>query len=60
MRSSNGIFTAVWYYDCFISQHSLDHFVTTLRNKIEPDPHTPIFIHTIRETGYKFEHSENG
>jgi DNA-binding response OmpR family regulator len=34
---------------------SIDRFVTTLRNKIEPDPRNPTFIRTIREVGYKFE-----
>jgi DNA-binding response OmpR family regulator len=49
------ILNAVWGYDCYVGQRSIDRFVTTLRNKIEPDPHNPIFIHTIREIGYKFE-----
>jgi DNA-binding response OmpR family regulator len=51
----NDILNAVWGYDCYVGQRSIDRFVTTLRNKIEPDPHNPIFIHTIREIGYKFE-----
>ena len=29
--------------------------VTTLRAKIEPDPHCPIYIHTFCDVGYKFE-----
>jgi len=29
-----------------------------LRNKIEADPHSPRFIQTIREIGYKFEPGE--
>jgi len=49
------ILNAVWGYDCYVGARSIDRFVTTLRNKIEPDPHTPCFIHTIREIGYKFE-----
>jgi DNA-binding response OmpR family regulator len=49
------ILNAVWGYDCFVTPRSIDRFVTTLRNKIEPDPHKPSFIHTIREVGYKFE-----
>jgi len=52
------ILNAVWGYDCFVGQRSIDRFVTTLRNKIEPDPHNPAFIHTIREIGYKFEPPE--
>lgn len=49
------ILNAVWGYDCYVGPRSIDRFVTTLRNKIEPDPHNPTFIHTIREVGYKFE-----
>jgi len=49
------ILNAVWGYDCFSGPRSVDRFVTTLRNKIEPDPGAPIFIHTIREIGYRFE-----
>jgi DNA-binding response OmpR family regulator len=52
------ILNAVWGYDCYVGQRSIDRFVTTLRNKIEPDPHNPVYIHTIREIGYKFEPPE--
>ena len=52
------ILNAVWGYDCYVGPRSIDRFVTTLRNKIEPDPHNPAFIHTIREIGYKFEPPE--
>ena len=53
------ILNAVWGYDCYVGQRSIDRFVTTLRNKIEPDPHNPMYIHTIREIGYKFEPPES-
>ena len=49
------ILNAVWGYDTFVTDRSVDRFVTTLRNKIEKDPQNPDFIHTIREIGYKFE-----
>ncbi|MHC4575234.1 MAG: response regulator transcription factor [Planctomycetota bacterium] len=52
------ILNRVWGYDCFVGPRSIDRFVTTLRNKIEADPHNPMFIHTIREIGYKFEPPE--
>jgi DNA-binding response OmpR family regulator len=29
--------------------------ITTLRGKIERDPHNPRFILTIRDIGYRFE-----
>ncbi len=49
------ILNAVWGYNNFAGHRSVDRFVTTLRSKIEPDPHNPTFIHTLREIGYKFE-----
>jgi DNA-binding response OmpR family regulator len=49
------ILNAVWGYDCVVTSRSIDRFVTTLRNKIEPDPARPVFIHTIRQIGYRFE-----
>ncbi len=52
------ILNAVWGYDCFVTPRSIDRFVTTLRSKIEADPHNPTFIQTIREVGYKFEPPE--
>ena len=52
------ILNRVWGYDCFVGPRSIDRFVTTLRNKIEGDPRSPTFIHTIREIGYKFEPPE--
>ena len=50
----NEILNAVWGYNSFSGHRSVDRFVTTLRNKIENDPHNPAFIHTLREVGYKF------
>jgi DNA-binding response OmpR family regulator len=49
------ILNAVWGYDSFVGRRSIDRFIRTLRNKIEPNPHHPTFIHTLREIGYKFE-----
>jgi DNA-binding response OmpR family regulator len=52
------ILNAVWGYDCVVTTRSIDRFVTTLRDKIEKDPGRPVFIHTIRSIGYKFEPPE--
>jgi DNA-binding response OmpR family regulator len=49
------ILNAVWGYDCIVTSRSIDRFVTTLRNKIEPDPSRPTYIHTVRQIGYRFE-----
>jgi DNA-binding response OmpR family regulator len=54
----NEILNKVWGYEYFVGPRSIDRFVTTLRNKIEPDPRNPTFIRTIREVGYKFETPE--
>jgi two-component system phosphate regulon response regulator PhoB len=53
--SRDDILNTVWGYDSFTGPRTVDRFVTTLRNKIEPDPPNPIYIHTIRELGYKFD-----
>ncbi len=53
--SRDDILNAVWGYDSYVGTRSIDRFVTTLRNKIEPDPHRPTYIQTVREVGYKFE-----
>ena len=39
----------------FVTPRSIDRCVTTLRAKVEPDPHRPIYIQTIRDIGYRFE-----
>jgi DNA-binding response OmpR family regulator len=49
------ILNAVWGFNNFVNSRTVDRFVTTLRGKIEPDPHSPAYIHTIWSVGYKFE-----
>ncbi len=49
------IMQAVWGNAMIVTGRSVDRCVTTLRSKIEPNPHAPIFIHTIRDVGYRFE-----
>jgi DNA-binding response OmpR family regulator len=39
----------------FISAKDIDDFIKTIRRKIEPDLHKPIFVHTVENVGYKFE-----
>lgn len=53
----DSIMNAVWGNSVMVTARSVDRCVTTLRSKIEPDPHRPTFIHTIREIGYRFESS---
>ena len=49
------ILDAVWGNEIIVNDRSVDRCVTTLRAKIEPDPHHPIYIQTIRDIGYRFE-----
>ncbi len=52
------ILRSVWGYDVFVTSRSVDRCINTLRNMIEPDPHEPTFIKTIRDIGYRFEMPE--
>ncbi len=45
----------VWGRSVIVTSRSVDRCITTLRSKIEPDPHRPKFIRTIRDIGYRFE-----
>ncbi len=47
--------TAVFGYSRFISVRDIDKAVESLRNKIEPDPARPQYIHAIPNIGYRFE-----
>jgi DNA-binding response OmpR family regulator len=49
------ILDGVWGHDIIVNDRSVDRCVTTLRAKIEPVPHHPVFIQTIRDIGYRFE-----
>ena len=51
----DGIMNAVWGNAVMVTARSVDRCVTTLRSKIEPDSRQPVFIHTIRDIGYRFE-----
>jgi DNA-binding response OmpR family regulator len=51
----NDILNAVWGYSAIVTPRSIDRCVATLRAKIEPDPHHPVLIQTIRDIGYRFE-----
>jgi DNA-binding response OmpR family regulator len=51
----DSILDAVWGQEVLVTDRSVDRCVTTLRAKIEPDPHHPKYIQTIRDVGYRFE-----
>ena len=49
------ILDGVWGNDIMVNDRSVDRCMTTLRAKIEVDPHHPCYLQTIREIGYRFE-----
>ena len=51
----DSILDGVWGSDVIVTDRSVDRCVTTLRGKIESDPHHPEIIQTIRDIGYRFE-----
>ena len=53
----DSIMNAVWGNSVMVTARSVDRCVTTLRSKIEPEPHRPSFIQTIRDIGYRFENA---
>ncbi|MFC1453321.1 response regulator transcription factor [Verrucomicrobiota bacterium] len=48
------VMNEVWGTDYYGTQRSLDSFVSSLRAKIEMDPHKPKHIRTVHGVGYKF------
>lgn len=50
------LFNAVWE-NSFVEDNTLNVHMRRLREKIEPNPSTPIYIKTLRGTGYRFEES---
>ncbi len=49
------IMNVVWDSNALVTSRSIDRCISTLRNKIERDPHDPTFIQTVRDIGYRFE-----
>jgi len=53
--SRDVILNAVWGSSVFVTPRSIDRCIATLRGKVEPNPHDPVYIQTIRDIGYRFE-----
>jgi DNA-binding response OmpR family regulator len=49
------ILSVVWGHSHFITVRDVDNLVNALRDKIEPDPNAPTYIHTEEVVGYRFE-----
>jgi len=50
----DAILDAVWGYNVYPTNRTVDNFIARLRKIFEPDPSNPVYIHTIRGAGYKF------
>jgi len=48
------ILDAVWGYNVYPTNRTVDNFIARLRKIFETDPAKPVYIHTIRGAGYKF------
>lgn len=47
----------LWGYVYAPATRAVDHAITRLRRKIEPEPHRPQFIHTVHGDGYRLTRS---
>ncbi|MCC7139317.1 MAG: response regulator transcription factor [Planctomycetes bacterium] len=52
--SRDQILNKVWGFDYDGTPRTIDNFVNKLRQKLEPDATNPVWIQTVRGTGYKF------
>jgi DNA-binding response OmpR family regulator len=50
--------SAVWGHSHFVTLRDIDEAVSTLQDKIEPNPGNPTFIQRIIDIGYKFKPPE--
>ena len=53
------ILASVWGHSHFITMRDVDRLVDSLKNKIEPDPNAPMYIHAKETMGYRFERPQN-
>jgi two-component system phosphate regulon response regulator PhoB len=49
------ILDAVWRDISFVTPRSVDVYIRRLREKIEVDPENPVYLRTVRGTGYRYE-----
>jgi two-component system alkaline phosphatase synthesis response regulator PhoP len=47
------ILDRIWGYDAFPTTRTIDNFIVRLRRILEPDPCNPLYIHTVRGSGYR-------
>src|SRR3979490_756941 len=47
------LFASVWGPSFFGDERALDVYIRMIRKKIEPDPSSPMYLHTVRGVGYR-------
>lgn len=52
--SREALLTKIWRGDTYVTVRSVDTLVKRLRRRVEDDPASPAFIHTVWGVGYKF------
>lgn len=58
--SRDRIMEGVWGYGHFGSPRTVDNFIHSLRQKIEPEQDSPCYLRTVRGAGYCFSRSGRG
>jgi two-component system alkaline phosphatase synthesis response regulator PhoP len=53
--SREEILETVWGYSVYPSTRTIDNYLLAFRKYFEPDPKTPIYFHSVRGVGYRFE-----
>jgi DNA-binding response OmpR family regulator len=53
--SRDEILDRIWGMEAFPSNRTVDNYIVKLRQKIEPDPGRPRYIHTVYGAGYKLD-----
>jgi len=54
VRTRDEIVAAVWGEEGYLDQRTVDVHIRWLRQKIELDPASPVYVMTVRGVGYKF------
>ena len=57
--SRKQILQNVWGYDVYPSTRTIDNFILNFRKYFEKDPRNPIYFHSVRGVGYKFNRTLN-
>jgi len=53
--SREEILETIWGYSVYPSTRTIDNYLLAFRKYFEPDPKSPIYFHSVRGVGYRFE-----